>query len=37
MGTGIFGIEDNVDTVGKNAKMIEAYIKGQLREDIEAD
>ena len=26
-----------VDTVGKNAKKIEAYIKNQLKEDLEMD
>jgi len=37
MGIGTFGVEDYVDTVGRNKKAIEQYIRKQLQEDIAAD
>ena len=38
METGIFGVEAIiVDTVGKNKKVIEEYIRKQLQEDIATD
>ena len=38
MGAEISGAGDNfVDTVGKNAKMIQEYIQNQLGEDLASD
>ena len=34
MEIGSFGVEDIVDTVGRNKKIIQEYIKNQLQEDI---
>ena len=38
MGIANFGVEGfYVDTVGRNQKLIEAYIRNQLQEDVIAD
>ncbi len=37
MGAGISGVGYYVDTVGRNKKAIEQYIRNQLQEDIAAD